>query len=452
MVLDTLGEALRTTLKKITGSLFVDEKLVNEFVKEMQRALLQADVNVKLVLELTHTIKRKFLTEETPPGLTKKEHLVHIVYNELTIFLGKEARDIPLTEKPTVILLVGLFGNGKTTTCAKIAKYFTKRGKKVAIVGTDIWRPAALAQLQQLGKLINIPVYGNTQIKDAVTIYKNYEPELQRFDVVLVDTAGRDALSKDLVEELNALNSYVKAQERFLVMSADIGQAAQKQAEMFHQSCGVTGVIITRLDGTAKGGGALTACNVAQAPVYFIGTGEKIDDLELFDAKRFVGRLLGLGDIEGLLEKAKDALSEEQAEDLSVRLLRGEFTLVDLYEQMEAVSKMGPLGKIMEMIPGFSQIQLPKDALQVHEGKLKKWKYIMDSCTKEELEDPEVISSTRIDRIAKGSGCSSNDIRELLKQYKMGKKMVRMLKGGGTKKAESMMKKIQQMGGGFPAK
>ncbi len=451
MVLDTLGEALRTTVKKITGSLFVDEKLVNEFTKDMQRALLQADVNVKLVLALTTKIKNKFLAEETPAGLTKKEHLIHIIYNELTAFLGKDIRDISTTEKPTVILLVGLFGNGKTTTCAKIAKYFTKRGKKVAMIGTDIWRPAALAQLQQLGKQINVPVYGDTKIKDAITIYKKYEPELQRFDVVIVDTAGRDALSKDLIEELNALNAYIKAQERLLIMSADIGQAAQKQAEVFHQSCGVTGVVITRLDGTAKGGGALTACNVAQAPVYFIGTGEKIDDLELFDAKRFVGRLLGLGDIEGLLEKAQDALSEEQAEDLNARLLRGEFTLVDLYEQMEAVSKMGPLGKIMEMIPGFSQIQLPKEALQVQEGKLKKWKYIMDSCTKEELEDPEIISSTRIDRIAKGSGCSATEVRELLKQYKMGKKMVRMLKGGGTKKAESMMKKIQQMGG-FPAK
>ena len=446
MVLDKLGDALRDTLKKITGSLFVDEKLVNELVKDIQRALLQADVNVKLVLELTNQIKNRILKEETPGGITKKEHLVNIVYEELTIFLGKESHEIQLPSKPTIILLIGLFGNGKTTTSAKLAKYFAKRGKKVAMLSTDIWRPAAFAQLQQLGKQINIPAYGDTKLKDAVAIYKKFEPEFQNYDLVIVDTAGRDALSTELIEELNTLNSYIKAHERLLVISGDIGQAAQKQAEMFHQSCAVTGVIITRLDGTAKGGGALTACSVTKAPVRFIGVGEKIEDLELFDPQRFVGKLLGMGDIQSLLEKAKEAISQEQAEDLGERLLRGEFTLIDLYEQMEAMSKMGSLGKLIEMVPGFSQIKLPKEVLQGQEDKLKKWKYIMSSCTKEELEDPELISSTRIDRIAKGSGSSANDVRELLKQYKMGKKMVKMIKGGGTKKTEGMMKKLQSMG------
>ncbi|MBI4441446.1 signal recognition particle protein [Candidatus Woesearchaeota archaeon] len=440
MVLEKLGESLRETLQKIASSLFVDEKLVNELVKDMQRALLQADVNVKLVLDLTNKIKARILKEETPGGLTKKEHLIRIVYDELTQFLGKDVR--ALTEaKPTIVMLVGLFGNGKTTTCAKLAKYYSKRGKRVALLSTDIWRPAALAQLQQLGKQIQIPVFGDAQLKDALAIYKKFEPELQKYELVIVDTAGRDALSQELVDELNALNGYVKAQERLLVMSGDIGQAAQKQAEMFHQSCNITGVIMTRLDGTAKGGGALTACSVTQAPVMFIGTGEKVDDLDVFDPKRFVGRLLGMGDIEALLEKAKEAFSEEKAEDISERLMKGEFSLIDLYEQMEALSTMGPIGKVMELVPGFSQVKLPKEALQVQEGKLKKWRYIMDSCTKDELNDPEMISAGRIDRIAKGSGCSPSDIRELLKQYKTGKKLVKMLKGG-PKKAESMMKRL----------
>lgn len=433
---------MRETLRKVTSSLFVDEKLINELVKDIQRALLQADVNVKLVFGLTQTIKNRILKEETPAGITKKEHLIKIVYEELTLFLGKETKELSVQAKPTLILIVGLFGSGKTTTCSKLAKYIMKRGKKVAMLGTDIWRPAAFAQLQQLGKNISVPVFGDAHLKDAVTIYKKYEPELQKFDVVIIDTAGRDALSQELVDELNALNAYVKAQERLLVIGADIGQAAQLQAEMFHKSCNITGVIITRMDGTAKGGGALTACSVTGAPVVFIGIGEKTDDLDVFDPKRFVGRLLGMGDIEGLLEKAKEAMTQEEAEDLGQRLLRGDFTLIDLYDQMEAVSKMGPLGKIMELVPGLSQIKLPKEALHVQEEKLKKWRYVMNSCTKEELEDPDIIVGTRIDRIVKGSGCPVNDVRDLLKQYKMGKKMVKMFKGGGVKKAEAMMKRL----------
>lgn len=442
MVLEKLGESLKETVRKIAGSLFVDEKLVNELVKDIQRALLQADVNVKLVFELTQKIKERITKEATPAGLTKKEHLIQIVYEELSNFLGRETRELSLQAKPTIILLVGLFGCGKTTTCAKLGKYLMKRGKRIAMLSTDIWRPAALAQLQQLGKQLNITVFGDAKLKNAVDIYKKFESELQRFDVVIVDTAGRDALSQELVSELNALNDYVNAQEKLLVIGADIGQAAQRQAEMFHKSCNITGVIITRMDGTARGGGALTACSVTGAPVMFIGVGEKTDDFEAFDPKRFVGRLLGMGDIETLLEKAKEALTEEQAEDLGERLLRGEFTLIDLYEQMEAMSKMGTIGKIMEMVPGLSQIKLPKEALQVQEAKLKKWRYVMNSCTKEELEDPDIIGGTRIERIAKGSGCSAGDVRDLLKQYKTGKKMVKMFKGGGAKKAETMMRKL----------
>ena len=445
MVLEKLGDSLKNTLSKIAKSIFVDEKLINELVKDIQRALLQSDVNVKLVFELTKKIKERALKEETPSGMSKKEYLIKIVYDELVNFLGGEGHKIEISHKPYKIMLVGLFGNGKTTTAGKLAKFFNKRGYKVALLQTDTWRPAAYEQLSQLGKQIAVPVFGDAKEKNPVKIYSKFENELKKFDVTVVDTAGRDALSTDLISELNLVHKKVNADENLLVISADLGQAAEKQAVTFHETCGVTGVIITKLEGTAKGGGALTACAVTGAPVKFIGIGEKIDDFEEFNPTRFVSRLLGMGDIETLLEKAKEAITEEQAEDLGKRMLKGEFNLIDLYEQMQAMSKMGPLSKIVEMIPGFGQIKLPKEMLQVQEGKLKKWRFIMDSMTKEELENPEIMTASRIDRIAKGSGASASEIREMIKQYRQSKKMMKMMKGGDVQK---MMKK---MGGKMPA-
>ncbi len=442
MVLEKLGSSLKNTLAKIAGAVLVDEKLINELVKEIQKALLQADVNVKLVFELTKTIKERAKKQQTPPGLTKKEHLVNIVYEELTKFLGGEKSELKLpAKKPAKIMLVGLFGSGKTTTAGKLARYLTKRGKKVALLGLDIHRPAAMTQLEQVGKNAKVPVFTDHKEKDVTTIYKKYEKEFKKFDVLIIDTAGRDALSKDLIEELMNVHKIAKPDENLLVISADIGQAAQKQAETFHEAGKITGVIASKMDGTAKAGGALSACAITKAPIKFIGVGERIEDLEQFNPPGFVGRMLGMGDIEALLEKAKDAISVEDAEDLSKRLLKGEFNLQDLYEQMSALKKMGSLGKIMEMIPGMGQIKLPKEALEVQEGKLKKWKFILDSCTKEELEEPDKISAARIERIAKGSGVTTGQVRELLKQYKQSKKMVKMFKGAGS--PEKMMKKMQ---------
>ncbi len=444
MVLEKLGDALKGTLDKITNALFVDEKLINELVKDIQRALLQSDVNVKMVFDLTKKIKERALKEEPPAGMTKKEHLIKIVYDELVIFLGGSVSKIDITKKPFIIMLVGLFGNGKTTTAGKLGKYFLKRGNKVALISLDVWRPAAYEQLFQLGKQLNISVYGNPKQKDPKEIYKEFSAEFKKYDVLIFDTAGRDALSEELISELNDINLLVKPDESLLVIGADVGQTAEKQAQAFHDTCKITGVIITKMDGTAKGGGALIACAITKAPVKFIGVGEKVDDFEHFEPERFVGRLLGMGDLQSLLEKAREAISEEDAEDMSKRLLKGDFTLIDLYDQMQAMNKMGPLTKIMELIPGFSQVKLPKEALQVQEGKLKKWKFIMNSMTKGELEEPDVISSKRIDRISKGSGTSHTDVKELLKQYEQAKKMAKMMRGGNIQK---MMKK---MGGKLP--
>lgn len=442
MVLEKLGSSLKETLSKIAKAVFVDEKLINELVKDIQKALLQADVNVKLVFELTNTIKERIKKEETPAGLTKKEYLVKIVYEELTKFLGGEKAELELgKEKPAKIMLVGLFGSGKTTTAGKLARYFTKRGKKVALVGLDIHRPAAMDQLEQIAKQAKVQCFIDRKEKDPLKIYKESEDKYSKFDIIIIDTAGRDALSKELIDELINVYNLVKPDENLLVISADIGQAAQEQAQTFHDAGKITGIIATKMDGTAKAGGALSACAVTGAPIKFIGVGEKLGDFETFNPEGFVGRLLGMGDIEALLEKAKEAISEEEAEDISKRLMKGEFSLIDLYEQMSALKKMGPLSKIMEMVPGFGQIKLPKELLDVQEGKLKKWRHIMDSCTKEELENPDIMSASRIERIAKGSGTSTSEVRELLKQYKVGKKMIKMFKGGSP---EKMMKKVQK--------
>jgi len=443
MVLDKLSESLKNTLKKITGASFVDEKLINELVKDIQRALLQGDVNVKLVFDLTSKIKERALKEEPPRGVTRKEFLIKIVYDELVNFLGGPGAKILIKGKPFKLMLVGLFGNGKTTSAAKIAGFYKKRGLKAAVIQTDTWRPAAYEQLETNAQKAVVDFFGIKGEKDPVKIYQRFEKEMAKYDLVVIDTAGRDALSEELIKELNDINAAVKPDETLLVISADIGQAAENQAKKFHDTCKVTGVFITKLEGTAKGGGALIACAVTGAPVKFIGIGEKVDAIEEFKPEGFVGRLLGMGDLEALLEKAREAITEDEAEDLGRKMLKGEFNLIDLFEQMSALKKMGPIGKVMEMIPGMGQIQMPKEALQVQEKKLELWRHIMGSMTKDELEDPEIIGSTRIERIAKGAGTSTQEVRSLLKQYRQSKKMVKMMKGVDSEKG--MQKALQRM-------
>ena len=445
MVLDKLGESLKNTLQKIARSIFVDEKLIDELVKDIQRALLSADVNVKLVLDLSKNIKKRALEEKPPKVIPLREHVIKVVYEELVKFLGEEKAEIKIEKKkPFKIMMVGLFGSGKTTTIGKLAKYYQKRGYKVAALGLDVHRPAAPEQLSQICKKINVPCFVDKKEKNALKIYEKYESEYKKYDLLIIDTAGRDALNKDLIKEISDLNKKIKPDENLLILSADIGQAAQTQAEKFHESCGITGIIITKLDGTAKGGGSLSAAAVTNAKVKFIGIGETVDDIETFNPKGFVGRLLGMGDLEALLEKSKGAISEEQAKDMGKKLLKGEFNLLDLYEQMESMSKMGPLSKIFDMIPGMGSVKLPKEMLNVQEDKLKKWKFMLQSMTKQELEDPEIIDGKRVERIAKGSGTTVHEVRELLKQYNQSKKLMKLMKG---KDPEKMMKRFGKLKG-----
>tara|TARA_Y100000310_G_scaffold343906_1_gene453827 strand:- start:2706 stop:4049 length:1344 start_codon:yes stop_codon:yes gene_type:complete len=442
MVLDKLSSSLRSTLNKVTKGVFVDESLINELVKDLQRSLLQADVNVNLVLNLTKEIKRRALEEKEPRGVSKKEFLVKIVYEELVKFLGGEKK--PLNINKTKIMFTGLYGSGKTTTIGKIGRHYSVRGKKVAALGLDTFRPGAMDQLEQLAKQANIKYFIDKEEKDPVKIYKKHEKELETFDLVLIDTSGRDALNQELIQEIETLHKEIQPQETFLVINADIGQTAEKQAQQFHESCGITGVIVTKMDGTARAGGALSACATTKAPIVFIGVGEKIQDLEQFNPEGFVGRLLGMGDLESLLEKVRESIDEEKAQDIGNRFLKGDFNFLDLYEQLQAMNKMGSLSKIMEMLPGLGSSKIPKEMLDVQEDKLKKWKFCLQSMTKQELENPELLGRPRIERIASGSGTNTRDVRDLLKQYRQTKKMMKMVSGRSDKAMEKLMKKFSQ--------
>ena len=310
-MLEKLSSSLRGTLEKISKALFVDKKLINELVKDIQKALIDADVNIQLVLHLSDKIRARMIDENVPSNVSKKDFLIKVVYEELIALMGGAEKKLEIKKKPTVIMLVGLFGSGKTTTAGKLAKYYKKYGFRVAVLQTDTYRPAAFEQLEQLAPRVGVDFFGIKNEKNPQKIFKTFLEKLSKYDLVIVDTAGRDALSKDLIEEISALAKLIKPDERLLVISGDIGQTAQHQADEFHKSCNVSGVIATKMDGTAKAGGALTACAATGTPIVFIGVGEKIADIEPFRPKNFVGRLLGMGDIEALLEKTQEAISQD---------------------------------------------------------------------------------------------------------------------------------------------
>ncbi|CAB49401.1 signal recognition particle protein Srp54 [Pyrococcus abyssi] len=429
MVLDSLGKALSNALKKIARAGSVDEALVKEVVRDIQRALIQADVNVRLVLKLTKEIQRRALEEKPPAGISKKEHIIKIVYEELTKFLGTEAKPIEIKEKPTILLMVGVQGSGKTTTVAKLARHFQKRGYKVGVVCSDTWRPGAYHQLKQLLDPYHIEVFGDPNEKDAIKLAKEGVEHFKAkgVDLIIVDTAGRHKEEKDLIEEMRMISNEIKPHEVILVIDGTIGQQAYNQALAFKEATPIGSIIVTKLDSSAKGGGALSAVAATGAPIKFIGTGEKIDDLEPFDPARFVSRLLGLGDIQGLLEKFKELEKEVEftEEDLE-RFLKGKFTLKDMYAQLEAMRKMGPLKQILRMIPGLGY-SLPDEVISVGEERLRKFKVIMDSMTEEELMNPDIINYSRIKRIARGSGTSVKDVKELLNQYNQMKKFFKSM-------------------------
>ncbi|RLI76222.1 signal recognition particle protein [Archaeoglobales archaeon] len=415
-------ESLKDVVRKITKSASVDKKLVEEVVKDIQRALLKADVNVRQVKEISDAIKKRALSEDVLPTFNAREHIIKIVYEELMRGIG-EGLEIPL--KKSKIMLVGLQGSGKTTTTAKIAKYFKDRGLKTAVVTADTWRPAAYEQLKQLAEAYNIPFYGEKN-GNAIKIVKNALKNLKDYDMLIVDTAGRHALEKELIDEMIEIAKVLQPDYKLLVLDAAIGQLASKQAKAFHDAIGIDGIVITKFDGTAKGGGALSAAREIGIPIAFIGSGEKVEDFERFDPAGFVSRLLGMGDIKALLEKVERVVSQEELDPEA--FLKGTFTLKDIYKQIEAMSKMGPIRKIFDLLPfGFS-MKVDDDAMEMTQEKMRKFKVIMDSMTEEELLNPKIIDSSRIRRIAIGSGTSPQEVKELLKYYKTMKNVMKRFK------------------------
>jgi signal recognition particle subunit SRP54 len=428
MVLENLGSNLYNAIQKIIKAPVVDEALVKELIRDFQRALLQADVNVSLVMELSQNIQRRTLEQKLPPGISRREHLVKVIYDELTKFVGEKPQELKIQPgKQNVLMMVGIQGSGKTTTSAKLARYFQKRGLKVSLVCADTFRPGAYDQLKQLAESINIPFYGETEAKDAVGVAKRGVEHFKDTEIVILDTSGRHKEEASLIEEMQLIAKAVKPQEIILVLDGTMGQQAAAQAKAFKEATEVGSIIVSKLDGTARGGGALSGVAATGAPIKFIGTGEKIEDLETFVPSRFIGRLLGMGDIEGLVSKVKEAEVPVNEKDIAA-MLSGKFTLQDMYNQFEAMSNMGPLQKVLSMIPGFSY-QLPMNEMEDAEERLAKYKVIILSMTKKEKEDPKILNSSRIRRIARGSGSEERDVRELIKQYNTMRKMLKQMKG-----------------------
>ncbi|MEM3094007.1 MAG: signal recognition particle receptor subunit alpha [Nitrososphaera sp.] len=443
---DNLREGLRGALKKIVGASDINEEIIDSLCKDVQRALLQSDVNVRLVLSITQNLKERALKEQPPKGLSRKDHIVTILYGELAKMLGYSGQVIKTIDKAqederslatsffnpgkqNIVLMLGIQGSGKTTVTAKLARWLTKHGYRVGVIGADTWRPGALTQLKMNCSKINVEVYGEEDAKDAVAIARNglKHFEDQKLDVIIIDTAGRHKEEEGLLQEMTEMHKVVTPDLVLLVIDATIGQSAFKQAEAFHKAAPVGGIVLTKLDGTAKGGGALAASAATGAKVMFIGTGERIDDLEQFSPTRFVGRLLGMGDIKALLEMAK-GLELQADEDQVKRIAKGKMTIEDFYAQMDSASKMG-FRNIIENLGMGGMIK--EDKVEEMQVKMERWRFIIQSMTKEEKKDPNIINESRRKRIARGCGLTEGDIKEMIKQYNTSKDIIKHNKGRG---------------------
>mgnify|MGYP006285586647 CR=1 FL=1 len=428
MVLENLGSNLYNAIQKLVKSPVVDEATVKELVRDFQRALLQADVNVELVMELSQSIQKNALEQELPPGISRREHIIKVIHDELTKFVGETPEELKIVPgKQNVLMMVGIQGSGKTTHSAKLARYFQKRGFKVGIICADTFRPGAYNQLKQLAESINVPFYGEPDAKDPVELSKRGVNHFDDKEVVILDTSGRHKEEAGLIEEMKRIERAVTPREVILVLDGTIGQQATAQAAAFKEATDIGSIIVSKLDGTARGGGALSGVAATGAPIKFIGTGEKVEDLEPFVPSRFIGRLLGMGDIEGLVSKVKEAEAPISEKDVAA-MLSGKFSLQDMYNQFEAMQNMGPLQKVLGMIPGFSY-QLPSDEVEDAEERLKNWKVIIQSMTPEEKEDPKLLNRSRVQRVARGSGRDEREVRELIKQYNTMRKMLKQMKG-----------------------
>jgi signal recognition particle subunit SRP54 len=442
MALEGFKRRVLGSIGLLKGKRKIDEETVKELSKSLRRALLEADFNVRQAKELTERVERGMVEEEPRPGVRLETHAMNLIYSEMVRILGP-----PRVIKPhnQTVLMVGLYGQGKTTTTAKLADWWRKsHSAKVAVIEADVHRPGAFEQLSQLLEGTEVEVYGEPGAKIASEIVRNGLKKVGTADVVIIDTAGRDSLDGELKDELLEIASIANASERFLVIDAQVGQAAGPMAETFHELVGVTGTIVTKLDGTARGGGALSAVSTTGAPIVFVGEGERIGDIEKFESDRFISRLLGMGDIKGLIDLAPEDLDEQEAMRLTKRLMSGRFTLTDMYAQMEMMSKIGTLDKVLSHLPdtmfgGMGNMGVTQKRQM--QANLDKYRIVMDSMTQEEKDDPLLLKSSRIRRIARGSGCEEREVKELLTQWNRSKKMMRGFRGDRKmrRQMESMM-------------
>ncbi len=427
MVLERLGSSIYDALKKVFKAAIVDEAIVKELIRDIQRALLQADVNVQLVLNISKHIEDRALKEELPPGISRKEHVVKVVYEEITRFLGEKPVQLKIEPgKRRILMLVGIQGSGKTTASAKLARYLQKRGLKPALVCVDTFRPGAFDQLRQLANRINTPIYGDPKSKNAIEIARKGLKEFEHRDFVIIDTSGRHKEEKSLIEEMKQLEKAIKPDEVMLVIDGTTGQQAATQAKAFHEATPIGSILVSKLDGSARGGGALSAVAAIGSPIKFISTGEKIEEIEAFIPSRFVGRLLGMGDLESLIEKVRDAeirIPQKKAK----QILSGKFTLTDMYNQFETMKGMGSFRRLLKMLPGMSY-DIPDGMIDMAQDRLEKWRVIIQSMTPMERENPKTFSSSRVRRVARGSGTTEKEVKELLNQYNMMRRMMKQLR------------------------
>jgi len=423
MVLEQLGRQLDNALRKIRRLPQVDKDAINALIQDLQRALLSADVKVELVFEMTENIKKEAMNTKLQKA-KRRDFVIKLVHDELIKTLGGKPSPIRIKPgKSNVILLVGIQGSGKTTTVGKLARFYKSKGYKVATVTTDTYRPGAYEQLVQLSKQIGVDCYGNPEEKNAikVAVRETKKAINENHDIIIVDTAGRHKKEKELMNEMEQIEHALKPNEVILVIDGTLGQQAYSQAEEFSKSTKIGSIIVTKLDGSAKGGGALSACAATNQSIRFIGVGEKLDDFEEFNPTSFIGTLLGIPDIEGLVKRVQEAEVEMDPEMVK-RMMRGKFTLDDLYYQLKNIKKVGKMKQILAMVGGGNIPDALKDDA---ERNLEKWEVVLNSMTQEEKEEPKIIKKSRKRRIAVGSGTDYTTINRMLDQYNQMKKFMK---------------------------
>ena len=432
---DSLTDKLSSVFKKLRGHGKLTEQNISEALKEVRLALLEADVNFKVVKDFIERIRTRAVGQEVMGSFTPAQQVVKIVHEELISLMGGSSSGLNLSFKPPIpIMLVGLQGSGKTTTAAKLGKLLKDKGRKVHLVPADVRRPAAIEQLKKLGEQLAIPVYPTDSQESPVKICRKalQWADEESGEVLLIDTAGRLHIDEALMKELEEIKKEVTPREVLLVADAMTGQDAVTVAKKFNESLDIHGVILTKLDGDARGGAALSIKAVTGKPIKYIGIGEKLEALELFHPDRMASRILGMGDVLSLIEKAQEAIDEKKAQELQKKLLKDSFSLEDFREQLQQIKKMGSIEQILAMIPGMGRFKVPKD-LQGSEKELVKVEAIINSMTHQERHHPEVLNGSRRLRIAKGSGTTVQDVNQLLKQYLQTKKMLRTFRKGGMK-------------------